>query len=189
MIDEIIKDEQIEVETETTEVDKPTEEDLAEGKSMYEKAQNKINKLGLSWTFRSIDYLVNREGITLNQLRSCVYKKENSDEIEYNIYKSCVYIIASGLINPKTITIDEYNNLVDNAKDIVEDWRFNFGNIGILQIILINIMQVKHHFFIDKKDVKVLEYMTLENLQKDIVMNTIAVDMQTKISQSQAVTL
>ena len=119
MTDEIIKDEQIENSENTTEVNTPTEEDLNEGKEVFNKALNKINKLGLNWTFRSIDYLVNRESITLNQLRSCVFKKENSEEIEYNVYKACVYIIASGLINPKTVTIEEYNNLVENAKCII----------------------------------------------------------------------
>jgi hypothetical protein len=178
---EVVEQEKEEVLTEQA-----SAEDLAEGKSLFELALDKIKGFGLFWSFRSIEYLVCREEVTLNQLRSCVYRS-NKGEVVYDVYKSCVYIITAGMVNPKTTTKEEYTALVEKAKDIVDDWREEFGSISVLQILLINVMQVKHHFFLEKRDVKILDYMSSENLQKDIIMNTIAMDMQVKVAQSQAV--
>ena len=94
-------------------------------------------------------------------------------------------MIAAGLVNPRTCTPEDYNSCMEKAYDIIDDWTDTFGFIGILQILVINTME-KKHFFMDGQDVKILEDLASKNLQKDLVMSTIAVDMQTKIAQSQA---
>lgn len=159
-------------------------EEIAEREQLYSEATDRINSLGLKWTFRSIEYIVNRENITFNQLRSCVFKNKGN-EVKYDLEQAVKYIIASGLINPRTCTNEDYNECLAKAYDIMESWREEFGFIGILQILLINAME-KKHFFMGTQDVKILEHLASKNLQRDIVMNSIAVDMQTKIAQSQS---
>ena len=50
-----------------------SEEELKEREQLFNGAIERVNNLGLNWTFRSIEFIVNREGITFNQLRSCVF--------------------------------------------------------------------------------------------------------------------
>lgn len=161
-----------------------SEEELKLREQLFTEALEKVNSLGLNWTFRSIEFIVNREGITFNQLRSCVFRnKEN--EVKYDVEQATKYLIAAGLVNPKTCTPDDYKECLERAYDIMEEWREGFGFIGILQILLINVME-KKHFFMGTQDIKILEHLASKNLQKDLVMSSIAVDMQTKIAQSQA---
>ena len=161
-----------------------SEEELKEREQLFNSAIERVNSLGLNWTFRSIEFIVNREGITFNQLRSCVFRSKDN-EVKYDVEQAAKYLIAAGLVNPKTCTAEDYKECIEKAYDIMEDWREEFGFIGILQIILINVME-KKHFFMGTQDIKILEHLASKNLQKDIVMNSIAVDMQTKIAQSQA---
>lgn len=161
-----------------------SEDELKEREQLFNTAIERINGLGLNWTFRSIEFIVNREGITFNQLRSCVFRNKDN-EVKYDVEQAAKYLIAAGLVNPRTCTPDDYKACIEKAYDIMENWREEFGFIGILQILLINVME-KKHFFMGTQDVKILEHLASKNLQKDIVMNSIAVDMQTKIAQSQA---
>ena len=173
--------------TETPEVpvvEEPSAEYIKEREDLYNEAMEVLRKLGLKWTFRSIEYLVNREDITLNQLRSCVFRNIKG-EIKYDIEKAVKYIITAGLIDPKTITPESFEEKMESAIDMMDEWREGYGFVGTMQILLINIME-KKHFFMDTPGVKILEYLASKNLQKDLVMNAIAVDTQTKISQSQA---
>lgn len=163
---------------------KISEEELKEREQLFNSAIERVNSLGLNWTFRSIEFIVNREGITFNQLRSCVFRNKDN-EVKYDVEQAAKYLIAAGLVNPKTCTAEDYKACIEKAYDIMENWREEFGFIGILQILLINVME-KKHFFMGTQDVKILEHLASKNLQKDIVMNSIAVDMQTKIAQSQA---
>lgn len=155
-----------------------------QGELLYNRANERIDALGLNWTFRSVEYLIKRNKITFNQIRSCVFKNEEG-EAEYDLLKATQYIIASGLVTAKTIDRDDYNKCMEEALDIIEEWRREFGFIGILQILLINRME-KDHFFMGTQDVQLLNTLSLKNIQKEMAMNTIAVDLQTKLAQSQA---
>lgn len=161
-----------------------SEEELKEREKLFNEAMERVNKLGLNWTFRSIEYIVNREGLTFNQLRSCVFRNKDN-EVKYDVEQATKYLLAAGLVNPRTCTDEDYKACIEKAYDIMEQWREEFGFIGILHILLVNVME-KKHFFMGTQDVKILEYLASKNLQKDLVLNSIAVDMQTKIAQSQA---
>ncbi len=163
-----------------------SEDELKEREKLYNSAIKWITDLGLNWTFRSVRYLVDRESISLNQLRSCIFRNDDNS-VRYDLELATQYIITSGLINKNTITNEDYKSCKEKALDIMEKWRSEFGFIGILHILLIDIMQRKHHFFMEEKGVKILEYLASKNLQKELVANTMAIDMKTKIAQSQAI--
>ena len=162
-----------------------TDEEIQAREELINLAFDKIASYGLDWTFRSINYIVNREGLTFNQLRSCVFKNSKG-EVAYDYMKATLLIIQAGLVGSKQIVESDKKALEDKAYDIIEDWRSNFGYVGTLQILLINIMERKH-FFMGTQDLKVLELLNYRNLQPDLVKTQLALDMETKLSQSRAV--
>lgn len=153
----------------------------------YNNVLNKINDLNLNWTHRSIEFVINKRNITFNQLRSCQFKfGKNNEEVGYNVYKACNYIIQAGLVGSKQIKENDLSLLEETAADIIDKWREDVGYIGILHIILINIME-KKHFFMDTLGVRVLKYMSSKNLQEDLINMEMVQDLQMKIQQSQAI--
>lgn len=162
-----------------------TDEEIKEREDIFNIALNKINEYGLDWTFRSINYIVKRHNITFNQLRSCIFKGKDG-EVGYDLFKAVQLIIEAGLVGSKQIEENKTSELENKAYDIIEDWRNNLGYIGILQILLINIME-KKHFFMGTQDLKVLELLSYKNLQKDIANIQMAMEIEQKVSQSQAV--
>ena len=170
---------------EINEEDKMTDEEIQAREELFNLALDKITSYGLDWTFRSINYIVNREGLTFNQLRSCVFKNSKG-EVAYDYMKATLLIIQAGLVGSKQIAESDKKALEDKAYDIIEDWRSNFGYVGTLQILLVNIMERKH-FFMGTQDLRVLELLSYKNLQPDLVKTQLALDMETKLSQSRAV--
>ena len=120
-----------------------SEEELKEREQLFNSAIERVTSLGLNWTFRSIEFIVNREGITFNQLRSCVFRNKDN-EVKYDVEQAAKYLIAAGLVNPKTCTAEDYKACIEKAYDIMENWREEFGFIGILQILLINVFSPSH---------------------------------------------
>lgn len=161
--------------------------DEQENEKEYNDVVNKINELGLNWTHRSIEFILNKKNVTFNQLRSCQFKfGKDNNELGYNVYKACSLIIQAGLVGSKQVKETDLALLEEKSADIIDEWRENVGYIGILHIILINIMEQKH-FFMDTKGVKVLQFMSSKNLQEDLVNMTMVQDLQMKVQQSQAV--
>lgn len=160
------------------------EVEVIENKELFDKAVARLNSYGLNWTFRSIEYIVNRENLTLNQLRSCIFEGTDG-KVRYDLEKATRYIIACGLVNSKTVTKEDFDACIDKAYDIMDDWVSEIGFIGTLQILMINTME-KKHFFMGTQDIKVLNHLVSVNCQKDMVMNQVGIDMQMKVAQSQA---
>ena len=106
-----------------------SEEELKEREQLFNGAIERVNNLGLNWTFRSIEFIVNREGITFNQLRSCVFRNKDN-EVKYDVEQATKYLIAAGLVNPKTCTPDDYKSCIEKAYDIMEDCIVTGKQIG-----------------------------------------------------------
>lgn len=161
-----------------------TDEEIEARQQLLDLAMDLINSYNLTWTIRSIDYIVNREGVTFNQLRSCVFKNKAGD-VYYDYNRATRLIIQAGLVGSKQITQTDTKALEEKAYDIVEDWRYKFGYVGTLHILLINIME-REHFFMGTQDLKVLELLSFRNLQTDLAKSQLALDMETKLNQSRA---
>ena len=157
-----------------------SEEEKAKNEEAYNKAMDWLKNLKLRWTFKSIEYMLEEEEITLNQLRACVFKNKVG-EVVYNIEKAVELIIVAGLVNE----IDDYRKRFERANEIMEEWREKFGFIGVMQVLLINIMEEKH-FFMDTGDMQILQHLASKNLQNDTILNLISTDIQTKTAQTEA---
>lgn len=163
-----------------------TEEEKNRQRLIYESAVERIKALNLYWSFRSIDYLVNTENISINQLRGCYFKNKDG-EVRANVEKAIIYILKAGMIKADTITPEVYKALDNIAFDILENWRKEVGNVSVMHILLIDKMEKEHFFSLGRQELDILEYLISENLQKDLVMKTIATNQQTKLAQLQAI--
>lgn len=149
----------------------------------YELAIEKFNSYNLNWTFRSINYVLNKCNISFGQLRSCVYI--NSEGQAYFDYiKSVVTLIKAGLIGSNQVKETD-SNIEEKAYEIIEDWRENFGFIGTLHLFIINTMEEKN-FFMGRADQAVMQVMSSKNIQKDLIKNLIMEDLEQKVKQAQA---
>lgn len=154
-----------------------------EGMDLYNEAMEKLKSLNLAWTYKSINMIVRNENLSFNQLRSCVYMNKNKEGY-YDLYKSVYLLIKSGLIGSNQLSITD-KTIDTKVEEIIENWRSEIGFIGILHILMIKQMEDKH-FFINKPSMKVLEYMSSENLSKELVDKTLLMELQEKIQQAQA---
>lgn len=161
-----------------------TEEQLNERELLYNAAADRISSYGLKWTFKSINFVVRNCNVTFNQLRSCVYRGADN-QANYDLFRSVELIIKAGLIGSNQLPQAQSKELDAKANEIMEDWRNEFGFIGILHIMLINTME-KEHFFMGTQDLKVLELMSYRNLQKDLANTQMAMDLETKLHQTRA---
>ena len=154
-------------------------------KDLVKQAQEYIKSLNLNWTFRSIEYIVNREGYTLNQIRGAVFDVNGT--LQHDIERSAKLLLSAGLINPATVSPDDYKAIQNRADEICEEWRENFGYIGVLQIMLVDVME-KKHFFIGKSDADLLSYLHEEGMQTDLIKTLMAVTLDSKAHQTEALT-
>ena len=161
-----------------------TEEELAKREEKYNKEMEAIESYGLKWTIRSIDYIVENRNVTFNQLRTCTFKAGTTPT--FNLSKAVRLIIEAGLIGSGQFKSNELDKVRDKAYEIMEDWRNNYGYIGVLHILLINIME-KKHFFMGEQDVQTLELLSYNHLQEDLVKRAVGMDILEKAQQVQAV--
>lgn len=161
-----------------------TEEELAKREEKYNKEMEAIENYGLKWTIRSIDYIVENRNVTFNQLRTCTFKTGTTPT--FNLSKAVRLIIEAGLIGSNQFKSNELDKVRDRAYEIMEDWRNNYGYIGVLHILLINIME-KKHFFMGEQDVQTLELLSYNHLQEDLVKRAVGMDILEKAQQVQAV--
>ena len=148
-----------------------------------EQARDYIKSLHLNWTLRSVEYVVNREGYTLNQLRSAAFIVNNQPQ--YDIERSARILIAAGLINASTVSPDDYTNIKNKAVDICEEWRKNFGYIGVLQLLIVETM-AEQHFFTNSRDAQLLTELAKTSTQTDVVQIMMAEVLKSAASQDEA---
>ena len=160
-----------------------TAEQAKENEDAYDEALAKLNSYGLTWTFRSIRYVIDKENISFSQLRSCVYMQ--GDRGVFDFLKSTVTLIKAGLVGSKQLDDTLDKELTLKAYDIIEDWRMNIGSVSILHLLIINQMETKH-FFMGSTDMKILRHLSSKNLQKDLAANIVSQDLQEKMAQAQA---
>lgn len=168
---------------ETTEV--ISEEQRQRNNALIAKAKEYIKQLNLKWTIRSIEYLVNRENISLNQLRACVFDRGGT--VVYDIERATKYIIMSGLIS-RQCDDTTYTLIEDKAYEVLEHWQEEFGYIGVLHMMLIEQMESKH-FFMGTQDAQLLAEIAVRKSLKSLEETQKAIDLQTKTSQSIATQL
>lgn len=154
-------------------------------KALVNQAQEYIKSLNLTWTFRSIEYIVNREGYTLNQIRGAVFDLNGS--LQHDIERSAKLLLSAGLVNPATVSPDDYKAIQNRAAEICEEWREKFGYVGVLQILLVDLME-KKHFFIGTSDAELLKHLHEEGTQTDLIKTLMAVTLESKAHQTDALT-
>ena len=160
-----------------------TQEQIDEEEKALQEAMEKFNSYRLNWTFRSIEYAINKENVSFGQLRSCVYMRGGSPVFDY--VKSTILLVKAGLVGSKQIEETKTKELEDKAFEIIEDWRSTFGYIGTLHILIINAME-KHNFFMQARDRAVISSLGSKNLQKDLARNLMREDLEEKIKQARA---
>jgi hypothetical protein len=150
----------------------------------FDEALDKVKSYNLKWTFRSIEYLVKEEGVSLNQLRGCVFNI--GGEVKYNLEEATKLLIVAGLIGTAgKYDKETYDKSLDRAYEILDDWRENEGFIGILHMLMIQIMEDKH-FFMGEAETKLLETVSEKNKTPDVVATLVGQDQLTRINQIQA---
>lgn len=154
-------------------------------KALVTQAQEYIKSLNLKWTFRSIEYVVNTEGYTLNQIRGAVFDVNGT--LQHDIERSAKILLSAGLVNPATVSPDDYRAVKERAAEICEEWREKFGYVGVLQILLVDLME-KKHFFIGTSDADLLSYLHSEGTQTDLIKTLMAVTLESKAHQTEALT-
>lgn len=149
----------------------------------YTEAIEKLNSYRLNWTFRSIDYILNTEGLAFTQLRSCAFLRDGTPYLDY--IRATILIIKAGLVGSKQIEETNSKGLEDKAYEILEDWRENFGSPQILHLLLIHTMETKH-FFMGMKDSQIIQHLSYRNLQRDLGISLLKQDLLERTSQAKA---
>lgn len=177
--------EQLETKTEGMEEAKALDlaEETRKAEELYTQAMDKLNSYRLDWTFRSIEYIINKENMSFSQLRSCVYIQDGVPV--FNYIKSTILIIKAGLVGSKQIEATNDEALESRAYEIAEEWRAEFTSINTLHLLLIHLMETKH-FFMGTEDMKIIQHLSSRNLQKDLGVTLLKEDIEERTRQAQA---
>lgn len=158
-----------------------TEEELKERELLVYEAQEKLKSYNLKWTYRGISYLVNREGVSLNSLRSMLFK-DKIGNVNLDLEKAVYLLVLCGLISTNKLEEKDYNDASDKSYEIMEDWTASGRHLAILHCLIINTMTEKH-FFIDNRDSQSLDGLALLNIEKSLALRHLAVSEETKMQQ------
>ena len=152
----------------------------------YNFAMNLLNSYNLEWTFRSINFVLNKKNISFAQLRSCVYVMD--DQAYFDYFKSTLILVEAGLVGSKQYKETDTELLENRAYEIIDNWREKFGYVGTLHLLIIHVMETKH-FFMNSQDQDIVNYLSSKNLLSDIAPNLTMEDTEEKIRQAQALKL
>lgn len=172
--------------TAKSDMDEPdyTEEELRENEAKFDEAQSLVDSFGLEWNFRSIEYILEKRGVSFPQLRSCVFKT-GENEAGYNLTKATRLIVEAGLVGSNQDTGTNLQALEMKAWEILEKWRNSFGFIGIFHVLMIRTMEDKH-FFIGEDEMKVVQHLNYKNWQSDLALNLYKQDTMMRMNQMRA---
>ena len=112
------------------------------------KMARMIDSWGLQYNFGSIHYILDFEGVSLEQCATCLFEGDNEDNIDVqkNIEKAVRILLIAGHVKFGDFNYDEENKL---ALERMDAWRKRFGNIALLQMTLISIL--KHRDFFSER--------------------------------------
>lgn len=128
------------------------------------KAENIIKSWHLNFTFRGIDLCVNREGLSLSQLRTATFVGDK--DVYENVTLAVKYLLMCGIVSD---TIKDYDAVEAKALEFMEQWRREIGCVELLHIYIIRYMELQH-FFMEGQDVMILTEL-MEKKQDDLAMN------------------
>lgn len=110
------------------------------------KMSQTINNWGLKYTFGSMEYCLDIEGVSLEQCATCYFfgtNTDSDDDIIKSIEKATRILITAGLIDGSS---RDYNVAKNKATEYMDEWRDNFGNIALLHATLISILKERDFF-------------------------------------------
>ncbi len=132
--------------------------------NIVNRAENIIKSWHLNYTFKGVDLCVNKEGLSLSQLRTATFIGEN--DVYENVTLAVKYLLMCGIVSD---SIEEYDAVENKALEFMEEWRHEVGSVELLHIFLIRYMELQH-FFMEGQDVVILtELMKKKN--DDLAIN------------------
>lgn len=104
-----------------------------------------IDSWGLAYNFGSIHYILDYEGVSLEQCATCLFEGDNEDnvDIQKNVEKAVRILLIAGHVKFGDFNYDEENKL---ALERMDTWRRRFGNIALLQMTLISTLKNRDFF-------------------------------------------
>lgn len=117
-------------------------------KLIQKKMSRLIDSWGLNYNFGSIYYILNFEGVSLEQCATCVFEGDSIESIDIhkNIEEATRILLIAGHVKYGDMDYDEENKLAFSRMDT---WRKRFGNISLLHMTLISVL--KHRDFFSER--------------------------------------
>lgn len=173
------------LETLSKQIEAEQSKDRIQSEEFYNQAENLFNTFNLEFTYKSLRYILNKENISLGQLRSCVYINKDTNQAYFDYIQSTLILIKAGLVGASSEQNPDIKKLEDKAYELLDTWRVNFGSVISLHLMIIKCLE-DNHFFIQEPDLKVMSHLSYKSLQKDIISNILKEDLEQKMRQVQA---
>ena len=135
--------------------------------------------LALSFTFRSVDYLLNVEEISMQQLRSCSFIMSD-DKIIYDVDRAAILCIKAGLVGSKQCDANNIACINEKTAEIVDSWLNNVGSLSVLYLLSMEQME-KVSFFMSSVEMNLMNEMlksssSLEHLMENVSTQAVTAD-------------
>jgi hypothetical protein len=141
-----------------------------------------IRSLKLKWTLKGIDFLVNREGCGLNQLRAALFDVKGTMQYDYS--KAAKLLIAAGMVDECTAGRQGYEAVLSEAEAACEYVRLELGlYAGVLQVYIVDLME-EQGFFMGRRDVSVLGRLRSQGRQALLIQKQMAAALETVTAQT-----
>lgn len=129
-------------------------------KEIKKTMERLLKSWDLHFSFKGWDMCVNRENVSLAQLRAA--KFEGKDDTITNVELAVKILLKCGLI----VNFNGNNEALENrVLECMEEWRREVGSVDILHMILIRIMEEKH-FFMAGQDMVILMSLAEDKMDK-----------------------
>lgn len=103
-------------------------------------------KWGLKYTFKSLDYILNIERVSLLQCAEGKFPTFEKTKIEadYEPMTAVKILLLAGNIN--NIGYDDFEKLENRVFEQMEEWRKKVGDISLLHVYLVSVIRNEHFF-------------------------------------------
>lgn len=132
--------------------------------NIIDAAKKAANKLGLSYNFEAIKFILDTENISIGQLRCAQFF--NGKEYYIDIARAAYFLVVAGLIGSKQESKTDIEKLEEHANKILDTWQKRF-DVGLLYLTLVCQLE-ERHFFVSGTTLSALTEMDSVNLLSSV---------------------
>ena len=113
---------------------------------MAKSVNHVTRKWNLKFTFKSLDYILNNENVSLVQCAEGIFPAhgQTKSDCDYDPMRAVKLLLMAGDVG--SIGMMNIDELEGRALDRMDEWREKVGSMDMLHVYLVGLLREKHFF-------------------------------------------